>query len=330
MSSLARSGAVSVAALAVLSGAEARAERGLELHYRRPPALSRACPDELAFRDLVYLAHDGDPFAGAGDAGPRGRVVIHLAAAGRAFEVSWEHSDVSGRLVGEGKEVLTDCRTAVEAAITALVVTLPSSRKPVQPPPAPPAVESVHVVLVPSPPPPPSVPPAKPAAAPAKRWPQVRAGVAAGARFGVAPTPTLGMSVDTGVGWQHVSLSVEGRLTSPVSFEKNGLHLNTWLPSAALVPCGHWRWAVGCALLEGGALQASASTKLTPDTAPYFAGGLRAGLEIPVGGRMALRAMAEAAVPVRARFTERGQAEGGFWTMPPITGALTGGLTGFF
>jgi hypothetical protein len=113
------------------------------------------------------------------------------------------------------------------------------------------------------------------------------------------------------------------------------------LLSGAVVPCGHWHELFGCGVVEAGALGMSLSpsgdlTLQGPSTRPYFAVGARAGVEIKLGTdhlrfRMATDLLG---VPVYGQLCfgmcKPQPAWTTLWTMPPVNGALSGGVVGVF
>ncbi len=77
--------------------------------------------------------------------------------------------------------------------------------------------------------------------------------------FAETPDPAGGASLAFGRRWGAWSLAGEVRglltLNNPIH---GGVHSTLYRVTGALVPCGHWRWLLGCAVLEAGALGAGA------------------------------------------------------------------------
>jgi len=279
----------------------------LALYYDVPQGLSKRCYETRDFQDRVYVAIRYSAFEPPAIGG---KLLVRMAEAGPDVEVSWVHEDVEGRPVRPPyKGKAHTCYEALDDAIAALKDYLPPLPPRVSPPPARPVFLSL--------------------------------GGGTGVRLGSGRAPAPGLALDLGVRWREkpVSLAVEVRAALPVATEVQsipGTRVGTWLMTAALLPCGHYRWLVGCGLVEAGAVRSSGA-EIDPSSGdtvgPYVAMGARAGVEIPVErGAMALRLSGDlTGVLTSARILPPVLAGGEeVWHMPRINGAFIAGVVGFF
>lgn len=112
----------------------------------------------------------------------------------------------------------------------------------------------------------------------------------------MAPAPTGAFSIEAGAGWEHVSVAVEGRADVPVTGGGLlGTRVTTSIQAASLVPCGHWRWFVGCVVVSAGTFQGASPTQQfsVEHFNRYTTGGLRTGIEWPSRSTFALRVSAD-------------------------------------
>lgn len=288
----------------------------LGLDYVVAPELEKACFDAESFERRVYVEVEYGPFTPpASD----GTLVVRAEKVGQEIEVVWRVSPPSPRMKESAyRGKARTCADAMTDAIAALEDALP-------PPPV-------------SPPPPPPPPPPQPVIAPPPRPLKLRLGASLGVALGASPAPALGLSVDVGLRLPSFSIALEGRAILPASMDVAhatkvpGERLSSRLLAAAIAPCGHWRMIFGCGLLQGGALQASTSggSALDPATAPFFAVGGRFGGEIQIASSpVFLRAFGDLMGTLVA--TRIGASKAGdVWAMPPVSGALSGGVWAVF
>ncbi len=147
--------------------------------------------------------------------------------------------------------------------------------------------------------------------------------------------PTAAISVDLGAGWTSFSIGVEGRADVPATGDVSmGVSARTSVLAASLLPCGHYRWFVGCGVVSVGLLRAEGADVLHPaqDSGIYAAAGVRAGLEWPVVPAFALRLSADALVnlhPLAAQVDfESGRAQ--VWRSGPFAAMIGGGAVARF
>lgn len=281
------------------------------LDYTRGPG-AEGCADASGLRGSVAAVMGYDPFAPPGAAGgPLVRVAI--TRQGPSFVAVMEHRDAGGRVLWSRPPLADpDCHKLLGAMSVAITIALDPAATPA-PPPAP----------MPSPDEPPIPSPAPPA--PSKR-PDVRIGVRGALALGAAPSPTAAITADLGVGWPFFSIALEGRADIPASGTvDNGARLRTSILAGSIVPCGHYRWFFGCGVVSVGALRATAPEVTKPAEASgiLLAVGLRAGVEWPEAGVIALRVSGDAMVtahPMAARVDAVP-----VWRTPPFTGLIGAG-----
>lgn len=142
---------------------------------------------------------------------------------------------------------------------------------------------------------------------------------------GLAPSPSFGIVLETGLALGHFSIRLEGRSDFP-----SETALPTGRPGAksslilgTIVPCYAFGIASACALATAGAMLAE-SVNVDPverDRAFFAAVGVRGGVEIPVGGPVGVVAHIDGLVPLQhVSIRTRGLV---VWTAPPA--ALSAG-----
>jgi hypothetical protein len=112
-----------------------------------------------------------------------------------------------------------------------------------------------------------------------------------------APSVAASLSADIGAGWEHFSINLEGRVDVPSSGTVDlGKRIRTSIFAGSIVPCGHYKWFVGCGLVTVGVFRDEGINLVKPaqDSAAYLAAGLRAGLEWPIVPAFALRVSGDA------------------------------------
>ena len=293
------------------------------LEYTRGPG-AEACPDEPGLRGAVAAVMGYDPFAP--DAGPLVRV--WFARRGAAFVAVMDHRDAAGRS-GWSRKPLADGDCQRLASVTALLIVSaidPARAAAAPAPPAPPTL--VIVPPVEQAPPRDEVPPA------VSTRPRVRLGARAGVAIGTLPAPAATIAADVGARWEHFSISAEGRADLPVTTTAEaGVRLRASALAGSIVPCGHYRWFAGCAVVSVGALQAEGveMPRAAGGSGVYAAAGLRAGFEwpIPKVEILTLRLSAEALATLHPIVLARADGSEA-WRTPPFAGLFGGGLVMVF
>lgn len=300
----------------------APARVAVQLDYTRGPGASDACPDERGLRGAVAALMGYDPFA------PDARQAVHarITRQGATFVALMERRDASGRVLWSRPGLADpDCNKLVGAMALLMA----------------PEIDPAQPNAAPSPPPAGQVTPATPPAQTAPRdeiaapptsstRPGVRLGVRAGVSIGTLPAAAPMIAADAGVRWEYFSISAEGRADLPVTATVDtGVRLRASLLAASVVPCGHYGWFAGCAVVSVGSLRAEGIgvPRTAGGSAVYAVAGLRAGIEWPIPRleAVALRASAEALVTLHpieaARIDDRE-----VWRTPPFAGLFGGGL----
>ena len=272
-----RAGLLLIPTLTLLSSAalaQPAPTAAVRLDYQAP----EGCPDERELRSVVASRMGHDPFASA--QGPALNLEVRVARRPGGFAGTVELREPDGRVIWSRPPLSDpDCQRLVSVlggvSIRAAIDTAPAlpAAPPVLPPQAPPRVE-------------PSAP-AAPSPAPA-----FRLGARAGLAVGMLPRPAALVAADVGVGWQYASIALEGLAALPVERDVDaGVRLRSSLLAGSIVPCGHYRWFTGCAVVSVGAFRAEGVNLDTParSTGVYVAAGVRAALEWPVLSFLALR-----------------------------------------
>ena len=293
-------------------------------------ASADACPDERALHSAVAVRLGYDPFTPAQGALPVLRV--SLAPQGGAFVARAEKRDPDGRVVWS-RPALADADCSHLVAVLGLSIAISLDPAALGSPPV--------VAPLPAEPPPAPLPP-PPAVAPpptlSRSRPSLRLGLRAGLAVATGPAPAATFAADVGVRGEAWSVSLEGRADAPVTADVDqGVRLRTSVLAAALIPCGHWRWFVGCGVVTLGSLRLEA-LHLDPTTprgvvtphsgyGVYAAAGLRAGLEwpVPLLRQLALRLSGEALITLHPVTGYRTTPEAAAWVTPPFAGLLGAG-----
>jgi hypothetical protein len=292
-------------------------------------AAVEGCPTEKELRDIVASRMGYDPFTLPTAPAPLS-LRIAIVRQGGGFAGALELRDTSGRVLWARPPLAeTDChRLAGVIGGVTVTIAIDTASSQTAAAPLPPPEPAPLAPPLPQPPaePPPSTPVPRPV---------VPLGVRAAAAVGVGPAPTAAISADLGAGWPFFSIAVEGRADVPTTGGVSmGVSAWTSVLAASLVPCGHYRWFVGCAVLSAGVLQAKGADVLQPaqDSGIYAAAGVRAGLEWPVVPAFALRLSADALVnlhPLAAQVAfENGRAE--VWRSGPFAAMIGGGAVARF
>jgi hypothetical protein len=300
----------------------------LRLDYTRGPG-AEACPDERGMRDAVAARLGYDPVSLApGPSGPPGQlpgIRVSIARRGGGFVAIVEKRDPTGRVEWTRPPLMdADCRHLVSVLGLSIAIAIDpgalGAPSPVEPPPGPP---------------PPAQPPLPTAERQPSSRPAVRLGVRAGLAVDTVATPTATIAADLGVGGEVWSVSLEGRADLPATAAVDaGARIRTSVLAASLVPCGHWRWFVGCGVVSVGALRAAGTNFDTnkENSGFYAVAGLRVGLEWPLPNleRLALRVSGDGLVTLRSMTAFRSDDGRAVWRTPPVAGLLGAGAVVHF
>jgi hypothetical protein len=140
---------------------------------------------------------------------------------------------------------------------------------------------------------------------------------------GFAPDVALGVEVGAAVRWRAVSVALEGRIDAPASAPARGEgEVSTWIWMGQIVPCAYGGAVFGCALLEGGSMQAQSSGVPARAQAgiPWWAAGVRAGVLVRLREAAWLRLRADVVANLNRKILEVNNAEA--WKAPPVAGSL--------
>jgi hypothetical protein len=159
--------------------------------------------------------------------------------------------------------------------------------------------------------------------APAREPVSLRTSAGVHGAVGSAPGTALGFSAQIGLRWRSASFALEGRVDLPSAVAVAGLGtVESSLLLATLVPCAHYRFLMGCALVSAGALQGASANVAMPrhDSTPYAGAGARLGAELRVHRFLFLRLHVDVLTTLtRTTLQINGQDA---WTTPPVSGAL--------
>jgi hypothetical protein len=239
---------------------------------------AEGCPEDDVVRATIGAqVRRWDPFA------PNApwRLTVAITHGATGYEGAAELRDVVGAVVWtRALASRPRCSDLVEdlALVVALKINPPTV--PVLPPPEPPPPPPEATKKEPPPPPPePSKPPARAA---------FRVGLGTWMELATAPRPAFGLTADVGFRFDWFSLAAEFRWDPPAGATvMAGVDVSTALVTGALVPCGHYRWAVLCLVGELGQIQGGFSLTtaggMSYERASFYGrGGGRFGFEIPV------------------------------------------------
>lgn len=315
--------AITLGSLLLVSASALYAEpkASVLLIYERPDAMPR-CPAEESVRSAVSSRLGYDPFSSQAQR----KVSARIRRAPRGLVADVEVSDESGQPSGTRRLSSTkgDCRelaAAMELAISIAIDPLALTRPPAPPKPSPPVQQNRA--------PEPLIarePLAKPPPDPRNKV-TLRASFGALGALGSAPRITAGFTAQIGLRWRLASFGLEGRADLPASTDIDGLgRVKTSLLLISAVPCAHWRFLFGCALVSLGALQGSGEEVGVPRQATtfYAAVGPRLGTEIHLVKFLYLRIHLDILATL-TRTTLRIDNKDA-WTTPPVSGDFGLGL----
>jgi hypothetical protein len=309
----------------------------LRLEYTRGAGAAEACPDERGVRGAMAARLGYDPVSAAPGALPTVRISVTRQAGG--FVAVAEKRDPGGRVEWTRPALVDgDCRHLIDVLGLSIAIAIdPGALGP-----------GPSAAILSMEPAPPASPPASPIATPAAPplstpRPAFRFGLRAGLAVATAPAPAATLAADVGVRGEAWSVSLEGRADLPVTADVDqGVRLRTSVLAGALVPCGHWRWFVGCGVVAVGSLRleavhadpTTALDRTTPHAASsvYAAAGARVGLEWPIPSltRLALRLSGEALVTLHPVQGFRTSPEASAWVTPPFAGVFGAGAVMHF
>lgn len=306
---------------------------GIHLEYTRGAGTAEACPDERGMRGAIAARLGYDPVSSA--PGSLSILRVSVSRQGGGFVVLAEKRDPAGRVEWARPALVDgDCRHLIEVLGLSIAIAIDPGA----------LGSAAGVAPVPVEEPPPPVPPLPPTVAPvppslSTARPAFRLGLRAGLAVATGPAPAATLAADVGVRGEAWSVSLEGRVDLPVTADVDqGVRLRTSVLAGALVPCGHWRWFVGCGVVAVGSLRLE-GLYLDPSTpggvveprtgyGVYAAAGLRAGLEWPVPSlrQLALRLSGDALFTIHPVTGFRMTPEAAAWVTPPFAGLFGAGV----
>lgn len=283
-----------VASASASTAAHADAPPKARLHFERDDSAD-ACPDEDTFRRDVAARLGYEPFDVAA---PR---TLHLRVlrAGDRFSAILRLEGEDMGATGERSLTATDCGELLASAASSAAMAIDPfatgarASSPAAPPDAPrPPPSQAPTRETPEAPP--------PARAHGSPWHGVGS-LGAAAAFGVVPDATVGGLLAFELRHPRASLGVEGRAHLPASAPALRGSVDASTVVGSLVPCGWLGRLFLCAVASLGAIRGEGKGVSSPQRAsgPYASVALRAGGEIALGERIALRPFAEIATPLR-------------------------------
>lgn len=272
------------------------------LRYDAPPT----CPP----RDEFIAAVDAQVGKAAFTGGPQQLSITILRRGPRHFAVlTVEAPNEPPRR----REIdSSSCNELIQALATmAAVVIDPQDATPApEPAPEPPPAPPVEAVLVQPPPVP-------------QKLMVFRLGAGVTGALALGPAPTLGFALEVGFGLKYFSLNAEANVNLPAQTPGSAPGVSSMVSYAAISPCGHVSWFVGCVRIGAGALRGEGVGVDDPklQTTFYALIAARAGVEIPVYKILYIRTVLDLIVPLtRTTLTLNDEPR---WTTPAIAGALS-------
>jgi hypothetical protein len=141
--------------------------------------------------------------------------------------------------------------------------------------------------------------------------------------FGTLPLTSAGPALDVTLRYRSFSFGLEGRVALPVTATLGGGHeITSWLAAATLSPCSQPRHVFACALVSIGAVMSeSPGIALTsPTPSLLVSAGPRAGVEVPLSERFALRLHGDLALRLTPITIEAG--DDVMWAAPAFAGLV--------
>jgi hypothetical protein len=311
----------------LLAPRSALADQTARLVYARGVG-AETCPDETALRAAVASRLGYDPFRPVAAL----TVIASVAHAGSVYQgdvrLLGEHGDeVGSRSIGQGSERCDEVVAAVALSISVAIDPLLLSRPTPLAPSPPPVVLSVPEAIpaAPSPSPAPPAPRAVTQPRPSSVRPFL-AGALVGS-VGSAPNPAIGGALSGGGRRGAFSLTAEARADLPSTTGQS--KVSSFLLLGTLAPCVHVSIVLGCAFASAGVLTATSNGITNQQTrrAVYAAVGPRAGVELPIGPHLALRASLDLGVPLALYSFELGREASSAYNPSPVWSALALGAT---
>ena len=152
---------------------------------------------------------------------------------------------------------------------------------------------------------------------------KVRVTLGVGVGVGLSPAAAPVLSAGAGVRAGRWSVGAEGLTVLPVTSSD----VRSSLVAGGFVPCFHvWKMA-GCAVVLAGVRRTSAREVQNDEPSFFFGAGLRAVLEVPIVGPLALRATGDllGTMPATAYIANVQR-----WASSPIGAIWTAGMTAQF
>lgn len=314
--------------------AEGEPHASAELRYEREPG-TESCPSETDLRASVAARLGYDPFV-AKDGSDT--ISVRTRRKGTRIEGIIERSSRGRTNAGRPTTIAsnaTDCvelgsSLAVALAIAVDPLSLTRPPPPSAPPPA--AAPAPEPAVAPPRNDPPAERPSSPAP-PSEPPTRSRLLVAAGPSIAASvlpASPSFGARAALGMSRGMFEISVEGRFDPPVKVQDKVGAVEASLALATLVPCFHYRFAIGCALASIGGLRGTGLgfDHTREDNTFYAAAGARVGAELALGDLFAIRGLLEGHVPLRPTRLEADVAL--IWSTPAFAFAFVPMLVGRF
>lgn len=299
--------ALSAPGLGRAEGAAAPARVAVQIEYHRAPGAERCPAQDVLHRELTgQLGYDP-----VSPGAPLRIKALIFHGPGREVHATMDLHDTSGAVTWSRHLVAynDDCKELVLNMALALRVALdPNLRVPPRRPRAPKVRPR----------------PAAPAPGPAPAAPlSLHAGLGGVVSFGTLPLTSAGPALDFTLRYRSFSLGLEAHVALPVTAPLGGGHeVTSWLAAATLSPCSQPRHVFACALVSVGAVMSeSPGLALTsPTPSLLVSAGPRAGVEVPLSGRLALRLHGDLALrltPVTIEASDDMK-----WSAPAFAGLL--------
>jgi hypothetical protein len=301
-----------------------RARRRARLSYERAESAT-GCIDEEEFRGQVGARLGYDPFVESAELAVR----VELAREGSTWRARIETARAEREPAERRLEAPAEsCEELSRSVVLAVTIAIdPAVLGADEPEPVAEAAE-VDTVVVETVVAPAAIGPA----APEPTEPAVANTMPVGAALFVGATGTLGASPTLGsfglqlgvdLRWDHllVGLAVRGDL--PGAIEIAGGTVDAHVLAAELAVCGRWAPFLACGVGAFGVMRAAGHDlrDAREVVLPHVALGVRAGLELALGGPIALRINLDVLGHVTQSTIEVGDAAA--WSMPPLSGMLS-------
>ena len=291
----------------------------VQLEYTRDPQVAKVCPEERALRGALSTKFGYDIV----DAASPWRLITSVSRGKKWGRINavMELRDAAGELKWRSHDLyvdFNDCRQLIEGMALSIRIQIDVLELAPSPPPVPITPPAAQATA--SPPP---APRARSSAAPLPAsGPDGWVGMGSAVALGGAPDPALGLWLQGGLRWSHVSLSLEGTGNLPVS--EDGISVSRF--AGLFVPCGHYKFVFGCMLGTVGKQFVAAHNLEEEEEGSnwYFGSGVRIGVEKSLTEALALRISGDfmGAMP----FADWHVGELEQWSTPRLYGALGVGM----